>query len=45
MKQLENVMFLSRFLTIAPNIVDNWLNERDSTAINAKTFDTESTVS
>jgi len=32
-------------LIIPSNIVDNWSNERESSAINAKIFDTESTVS
>jgi hypothetical protein len=36
---------LSRFLIIVSNIVDNWSNKRDSSVINAKIFDTESTVS
>ncbi len=36
---------LSRFLKIASNIVDNWSNERHSSAINAKIFDTEAAVS
>ncbi|CAF3879166.1 unnamed protein product [Rotaria sordida] len=36
---------LSRFLTIASNIVNNWSIERDITSINEKIFATEPTIS
>ncbi|CAF4168170.1 unnamed protein product [Rotaria sordida] len=36
---------LSRFLTIASNIVNNWSIERDITSINGKIFATEPTIS
>ncbi|CAF4227083.1 unnamed protein product, partial [Rotaria sordida] len=36
---------LSRFLTIATNVINNWSVERDSSSINAKIFATEPTIS
>ncbi|CAF1680796.1 unnamed protein product, partial [Rotaria magnacalcarata] len=36
---------LSRFLTIASNIVNNWSIERDTSSINVKLFVTEPTIS
>ncbi|CAF3947109.1 unnamed protein product, partial [Rotaria sp. Silwood1] len=38
-------LVLSRFLTIASNIVNNWSIERDTSLINVKLFATEPTIS
>ncbi|CAF4547030.1 unnamed protein product, partial [Rotaria sp. Silwood2] len=38
-------LVLSRFLTIASNIVNNWSIERDTSSINVKLFATEPTIS
>jgi hypothetical protein len=35
---------LSRFLTVASDIVNNWSNERDLSSINAKIFAVEPTI-